>query len=49
MEAQFLLSLLLALGVTFLPGTLADVTVRLRPGLVSWLTCVCVCVNFFTV
>ena len=47
MEAPFLLSLILTLGVAFLPGTLADVTVSLKPGKVSELIkrCVCVCVN----
>ena len=47
MEAPFLLSLILTLGLVFLPRTLADVTVSLKPGKVSELIkrCVCVCVN----
>ena len=46
MEAPFLLSLILTLGLVFLPRTLADVTVSLKPGKVSELIkrCVCVCV-----
>ena len=42
MEAPFLLSLIFALRLTFLPGTLADVTVRLKQGMVSWAIGVCV-------
>ena len=43
MEAPFLLSLILTLGLAFLPGTLADVTVSLKPGKVSELVNRCVC------